>query len=120
VSNYYRNVFTAPLDNSFTLDEARLDGISQVSEEENSLPFLEDEVGEAIFQMKHYKASGPDVFPAEFYQACWYIIKDDLMSMFVEFHAGKLPLYSLNFGTIILPLKCREATHINNIGLYVY
>jgi hypothetical protein len=71
VSNYYRNVFTTPLDNSFTLDEARLDGISQVSEEENSLPFLEDEVGEAIFQMKHYKASGPDVFPAEFYQACW-------------------------------------------------
>jgi hypothetical protein len=37
VMNYYRNVFTVPLDNSFTLDEVRLDGISQVSEEESNL-----------------------------------------------------------------------------------
>jgi hypothetical protein len=34
------------------------------------------------------------------------------MAMFVEFHVGKLPLCSLNFGTIILLPKCREATHI--------
>jgi hypothetical protein len=34
------------------------------------------------------------------------------MTMFVEFHAGRLPLYSLNFGTIILLPKCREATQI--------
>jgi hypothetical protein len=34
------------------------------------------------------------------------------MAMFVEFHKGKLPLYSLNFGMIILLPKCREATHI--------
>jgi hypothetical protein len=37
VMNYYKNVFTAPLDNYFTLDEVRLDGISQVFEEENNL-----------------------------------------------------------------------------------
>jgi hypothetical protein len=113
--NYYKNIFTAPLDNSFTLDEARLDGISQVSEEENNLliqTFLKEEVREAVFQMEHNKAPGPHGFRAEFYQVCCDIIKDDLMTMFVEFYVGKLPLYSLNFGTIILLLKCREATHI--------
>jgi hypothetical protein len=34
------------------------------------------------------------------------------MAMFVKFHAVRLPLYSLNFGTIILLPKCREATQI--------
>jgi hypothetical protein len=32
--------------------------------------------------------------------------------MFVEFYVGKLPLYSINFDTIIILLKCRETTYI--------
>jgi hypothetical protein len=47
--------------------------------------------------MEHNKAPGSDGFSVEFYQACWDIIKDDLLAMFIEFHVGKLPLYSLNF-----------------------
>jgi hypothetical protein len=97
------------------LDEARVEDINQVTEEENILltcPFSLEEVREAIFQMEHNKALGPDGFPVEFYQACWDIIKDDLMVMFVEFHKGNLSLYSLNFGAIILLPKCRKATHI--------
>jgi hypothetical protein len=31
------------------------------------------------------------------------------MTLFREFHRGNLPLYSLNFGTIILFPKCAEA-----------
>jgi hypothetical protein len=73
---------------------------------------MEEEVREAVFQMEHNKAQGADGFPAKFYQACWDIVKNDLMAMFVEFHVGKLPLYSINFGTIILLPKCREATQI--------
>jgi hypothetical protein len=48
------------------------------------------------------KAPGPDGFPAEFYQAFWEVIKGDLMALFNDFHEGKLPLYSLNFGIITL------------------
>jgi hypothetical protein len=40
------------------------------------------------------------------------LVKDDLMALFREFHRGNLPLYSLNFGTIILLLKCVEALTI--------
>jgi hypothetical protein len=69
-------------------------------------------VREVVFHIEHNKALGPDGFPTEFYQASWDIIKDDLVAMFVEFHKGNLPLYSLNSSTIILLLKCREATHL--------
>jgi ribosomal protein L21E len=62
--------------------------------------------------MEHNKAPGPDEFLAEFYQACWEIIKNDLMTLFQEFHNGDLPLYSLNFDKIILLPKCREAVKI--------
>jgi hypothetical protein len=62
--------------------------------------------------MEHNKAPGPDGFSAEFYQSCWEMIKEDLMTLFREFHQGDLPLFSLNFGTIILLPKCREATKI--------
>jgi hypothetical protein len=92
-----------------------VEDITQVSEEENNLlirPFTKEEVRQAIFQMEHKKALGPDGFPANFYQVCWDIIKDDLMTMLTEFHKGELPLYSLNFGTIILLPKYKEATQI--------
>ena len=59
--------------------------------------------------MEHNKAPGPDGFPAEFYQVFWDIIKEDLMALFKEFHQGNLPLQSLNFGTIILLPKKKDA-----------
>jgi hypothetical protein len=62
--------------------------------------------------MEHNKVLEYDGLPAEFYQAYWEIIKNDLMALFQEFHNGDLPLYNLNFGTIILLPKCRETTKI--------
>jgi hypothetical protein len=40
------------------------------------------------------------------------MVKGDLMALLKEFHLGSLPLYSLNFGTIILLPKCVEAVTI--------
>jgi hypothetical protein len=74
--------------------------------------FIENEVKEAVFQMKHNKAPGPDGFPAEFYQIFWKTIKGDMMAMFTEFHEGKLPLFNLNFGIIMLLPKQKDATQI--------
>jgi hypothetical protein len=115
VTKYYKDLFAAPSSNSFALDESRLDDINQVTEEENNLlthPFTKEEVREADFQMEYNKAPGPDGFPTEFYQACWDMVKNDLMALFVESHEGRLHLYSINFGTITLLPKCREAAEI--------
>jgi hypothetical protein len=98
-----------------SLYESQIDDIPQVSELENEMvvqPFSEEEVQKIVFQMDHNKTSGPDGFPVELYQACWDIIKNELMVLFMDFHLGYLPLYSLNFGTIILIPKCREAITI--------
>jgi hypothetical protein len=115
ITSYYKDLFGPPQSSSFSLDESRVEDIMQVSHEKNELvvkPFTVDEVREAIFQMDHNKAPGPDGFPTEFYQACWEIIKDDLMELFQDFHNGNLPMYSLNFDTIILLPKSREAMRI--------
>jgi hypothetical protein len=37
VTNYYKELFSAPTRNSFTLDETRVDDINQVTGEENNL-----------------------------------------------------------------------------------
>lgn len=47
-----------------------------------------------------------------FYQKFWKVIKADLMHMFQSLHNGDLPLFSLNFGVIILIPKALEAKWI--------
>jgi hypothetical protein len=51
--------------------ESNRDEVPQVSNEENELlvaQFSEEEVRDALFQIKHNTALGPDSFPSEFYQ----------------------------------------------------
>lgn len=117
ITTYYKGLFGPPEENNVRLDETRKDDIPQVTDLsiENKVlveRFTEEEVRKPIFQMEHNKAPGPDGFPAKFYQAFWGLIKDDLMALFEDFHNGTLPLYSLNFGTIILLPKCKEAIRI--------
>jgi hypothetical protein len=69
-------------------------------------------VRKALFQMEYNKALRLDGFLAEFYQTFWELIKNDLMSLFQEFHQGSLLLYILNLGTIILLPKCAKAIKI--------
>jgi hypothetical protein len=96
------------------MDETLRYDISQVSEENQVLttPFSEEEVKIAIFDMEHNKAPGPDGFLAEFYQFFWEIVKSDLMSLFLEFHNGRLPIHSLNFGILSLLPKVTDAVRI--------
>ncbi|KAL5676668.1 hypothetical protein ACJX0J_012799, partial [Zea mays] len=84
ITNYYKSLFGPPEENSITMDEARIDDIPQVTQQENE--FL--------------------------------VIKEDLMALFTEFYNGSVPLYSLNFGTIILipkPICLLNWRRIENI-----
>jgi hypothetical protein len=89
--------------------EDQTQDIPHISNEENNIltaDYSVEEVHEAIAQMEHNKAPGPDGFPAEFYQHFWEVIKVDLMALFACFQSWTLPLYKLNFGVItLLPKK---------------
>jgi hypothetical protein len=66
-----------------------VEDIPQVTDTESEVlvaEFSEKEIREANFQMKHNKAPRPNGFPAEFYRVFWSLIKDDLMTMFRDFH----------------------------------
>jgi hypothetical protein len=72
-----------------SLDEGKRDDIVQISPDENEkllVVITEQEVKEAVFQMKHNKAPGPDDFPVEFYQIFWETIKVDLIALFKDFY----------------------------------
>jgi hypothetical protein len=115
ITKYYKGLFGPSEANTVTRDETQIGDIPQVSEQENEYlvaPFLETEVKEVVFQMEHNKALGTDGFPIEFFQTFWEVTKEDLMALFREFHNGTLPIYSLNFGTIILIPKSKGAYKI--------
>lgn len=48
----------------------------------------------------------------EFYQACLDIIKNEIVLMFEDFHKHNLDTGRLNYGTIALILKSKEANKI--------
>ena len=66
----------------------------------------------AVFDMEHNKAPSPDGFSVEFYQFFLEVVKPDLMNLFYEFHAGRLPIHSLNFRVITLLPKIADAARI--------
>lgn len=95
--------------------EDRTKDIPHLSHEENSIliaGFTDEEVFEAISQMEHNKAPGPDGFPAEFYKNFWETIKLDLMNLFAQLQQGDLQLYKLNFGIITLLPKKEDVIQI--------
>jgi hypothetical protein len=111
ITEYYKRLFRPHIQNSFSMNDALRHDIPQVSEEENEVlvaPFSEEEVKMAVLDMKHNKAPCSDGFPAEFYQFFWEIMKLDLMSLFYEFHARRLPIHSLNFVVITLLPKITD------------
>jgi hypothetical protein len=84
-TNNYKNLFGAPKEGNFFMDETQIDDIPQVSVEENNFltaEYSEEELRKAIFQMEHNKAPDSYGFPAEFYQTFWDTIKGDLLDLF--------------------------------------
>jgi hypothetical protein len=64
-------LFGPPSDSNVSLIETETQDIPQLSAAENEIltaNFTEDEVHDTIIHMEKNKTSGPDEFPAKFYQ----------------------------------------------------
>jgi hypothetical protein len=114
-TNYYKFLFGPGVGNVFEIDPMlwKEEGkVSNVENEELIKPFLEEEIKEALFQMKKNKAAVPDGLPIEFYQCCWDIIKTDLLELFDDFHKWEMDIKRINFGIITMLPKVKEADRI--------
>lgn len=58
------------------------------------------------------KAAGPDKIPIEFYQHCWEIVKNDIITLFHDFFNGDVDISRINYGVITLLPKIKEAEKI--------
>ncbi|XP_019255140.1 PREDICTED: uncharacterized protein LOC109233729 [Nicotiana attenuata] len=72
------------------------------------MPFSTDptmnELKEVIFSMNPTSAAGPAGMNGKFYQACWEIIKFDLMKVVLAFFSGStMPRYMTSACLVLLP-----------------
>lgn len=73
-------------------------------------PFTTEEVRAALFQMAPLKASGPDGFPAEFYQKNWSLMGTNICKAIIgSLNYGIMPDF-LNLTNIVLIPKVKTLT----------
>ena len=77
-------------------------------------PFDEVEIFEVIQNFNGDKSLRPDEFPMAFFQACWGILKPDLMTVFHHFFAKGQFEKSLNATFITLIPKKNEAIEVKD------
>ena len=77
-------------------------------------PFEESEVLEVIKEFNGDKSPGPDGFSMAFFQACWGILKTDIMAVFHHFHVTGQFEKSLNATFIALIPKKAAAVEIKD------
>ena len=114
-TEYYKDLFGHSSNTDIKLDQdcwTSEEKVTWAEGEELCRKFEMEEVQKAIFDMEKNTAPGPDHMPVEFFQTCWEVIKEDLMEMFEEFHEHKLEIGRLNYGTITLIPKLKEANQI--------
>ncbi|XP_019418502.1 PREDICTED: uncharacterized protein LOC109329277 [Lupinus angustifolius] len=83
----------------------------QISELDDG--FLAEEIKAAVWSCVGDKSLGPDGFNLNFFQACWDIIKNDIILFIQEFYLfGKLPKgLNSSFITLIPKIKNPSKTH---------
>ncbi|WMV30181.1 hypothetical protein MTR67_023566 [Solanum verrucosum] len=103
--DYYQQIFTGQNDR---IDERIIQNIPTiVTAEQNemmqTMPTME-ELKQFVFAMNLNSAAGPDGFGGKFYQACWSIIKEDLLEVVQSFFCGNnMPKFMTHACLVLLP-----------------
>lgn len=114
-TQYYKDLFGPSDSPNIQMDPGCWAPEETVDNHENEQlirAFSEEEVKAVIMSMEKNTAPGPDHIPIEFFQACWNIIKEDIMNLFTEFYDQNLDMERLNYGQITLIPKTGDANRI--------
>ena len=103
VVDYYRTLFTAFATTHMT---EVIDKVNRVVIDDMQhtlmLPYIEEEVKVALFQMHPSKSPGPDGMSPHFFQKFWHIVGPDVISAVLSvLHSGRC-LHKMNLAHIIL------------------
>ncbi|XP_015161207.1 uncharacterized protein [Solanum tuberosum] len=114
--NYYQHIFTGYNDR---IDERILWHIpTVVTPDQNdmlqAMPTLE-ELRQVVFAMNPNSTAGPDGIGGKFFQACWNIIKEDLLTAVQSFFCGHIMPKFMSHACLVLLPKTEQPTTFTNL-----
>ncbi|CAL0323583.1 unnamed protein product [Lupinus luteus] len=122
ISKYFKSLFSQLPSTNPTLDGVNFRRLSEAQNLFMNADFGEEEIRSAVWNCAGDKSPGPDGFNYKFFQACWEIVKQDIILFIQEFHLnGKLPR-GLNSSFIALipkissPNKIQDFRPISLVG----
>jgi hypothetical protein len=87
--SFYGNLFMSePCDSTAVLDSIHAK-ISTYMNDDLLIPYMDEEIRMALYQMGSIKALGPDGFPDLFYQEHWDLLKADICTAIRVFFYGQ-------------------------------
>ncbi|KAA3461183.1 reverse transcriptase [Gossypium australe] len=112
---YFQELFKAEEKGHY---EHLLTGVEQcISEEDNrrlTMPYIKEEIWEALTSMGATKAPGEDGFPAIFYQILWHIIGDEVSTYCLQQLNGGIEVNRINTTHIVLIPKKVHPTNLSH------
>ena len=111
---YFKKLYSSPPRESWRVEGIDWSPISEESASRLDSPFSEEEIFNAIFQLDRDKAPTPDGFTITVFQACWDVIKDDLVRVFAEFRSSRIINQNTNASFIVLLPKKNRSKKISD------
>ncbi|RVW14640.1 Transposon TX1 uncharacterized 149 kDa protein [Vitis vinifera] len=112
ILRYFEKLYASPSGESWRVEGLDWSPIDGESASRLESPFTEEEIYKAIFQMDRDKAPGPDGFTIAVFQV--YVIKEDLVRVFAEFHRSGIINQSTNASFIVLLPKKSMSRRISD------
>jgi len=111
IVKFYKELFTDQCSWRPVVDSISYDSIVEVKASLLEREFVDREVWEVVKEMNSNKAPGPNGYSMAFFQACWIVLKEDIMKVFHEFRTSGKFEKSLNATFLDLIPKIPEAVN---------
>jgi hypothetical protein len=112
--NYYEAMFAESMSWRLRLNDLDFESLSAGEASYLKATFLEKEVKDVIFGMDGNKALGPYGFSSTIFQACWDVLKEDIMAVFSDVHARGRFEKSINSTFISFIPKMSRASELKD------